>query len=197
MKIRQGHDSAHRTEPAATSGSADSTGRDGRTGDRMSAPATQMPPDAPAPPPSAPTVAPTAGTAGTEHLTAGAAEDAAPSPTTTPTAGTDGSRPAADGTRGSGTTTGTATGTTSGDSKLAERLDHAVGTFVDDPRGAVAEAESVLDEAARRLVAMLEERRRSLHADWHREDGSPSGTEELRVALTRYRDMAHKLLDLA
>ncbi|WP_051951529.1 hypothetical protein [Actinacidiphila yeochonensis] len=80
---------------------------------------------------------------------------------------------------------------------LAERMEHAVGGFVDDPKGAVAEAESVLDEAAARLVRMVEERRTSLHDSWQGHQGSGSDTEELRVALTRIRDMSRKLLDFA
>jgi hypothetical protein len=109
-------------------------------------------------------------------------------------------------TAAAGTTTGTSgeTGTSggtgagpSGGSDLAARMDHAIGGFVDDPKGAVSEAESVLDEAAQRLVRMVEDRRASLHESWQGADGSGAGTEELRVALTRIRDMARHLLDFA
>jgi hypothetical protein len=72
-------------------------------------------------------------------------------------------------------------------------MEHAVGGFVDDPRGAVREAEAVLDEAAQRLARMLEQRRASLRASVH--GASEPDTEELRVALTHYRDMTRRLLD--
>ncbi|WP_328463585.1 hypothetical protein [Streptomyces sp. NBC_00448] len=85
--------------------------------------------------------------------------------------------------------------TPAGDGGLSERMEHAVGGFVDDPRGAVREAETVLDEAAQRLTRMLEQRRESLRASVH--GVSEPDTEELRIALTHYRDMTRKLLDFA
>ena len=76
-------------------------------------------------------------------------------------------------------------------------MEHAVGSFVDDPRGSVREADAVLDETVRRLTRMLEERRTKLRDSWHDGDGDALGTEELRVALTRYRDMARQLMDVS
>ncbi|SEF50320.1 hypothetical protein SAMN05216223_101142 [Actinacidiphila yanglinensis] len=76
------------------------------------------------------------------------------------------------------------------DDGLSERMDHAVGEFVDDPRAAVREAEAVLDEAGRRFTRMLEQMRADAHGK------AEPDTEELRLALTRYRDMTRKLLDL-
>jgi hypothetical protein len=76
-------------------------------------------------------------------------------------------------------------------------MEQAVGGFVDDPRGAVREAESVLDEAAKQLTRKLEEQRKSLRDSWHGDKESDGDTEELRVALTHYRDMTRKLLDFA
>jgi hypothetical protein len=81
--------------------------------------------------------------------------------------------------------------------RLGRRLDRAVGGFVDDPRRAVHEADAVLAEAATRLARLLEERRRALRADWHADGPAPAGTEELRVALTHYRDMTRQLLTVA
>jgi hypothetical protein len=73
-------------------------------------------------------------------------------------------------------------------------MDRAVGGFVDDPKGAVREADAVLDEAARLLARRREELRRG----W---DGSGAGsgadTEQLRLALTRYRDLTRQVIDLA
>lgn len=76
--------------------------------------------------------------------------------------------------------------------RLSRRMERAVGGFVDDPRRAVREADAVLDETATRLARLLDERRDALRASWR--EGEGTGTEELRVALTRYRDMTRKLL---
>jgi hypothetical protein len=80
--------------------------------------------------------------------------------------------------------------------RLSRRMERAVGGFVDDPRRAVREADAVLDEAARRLVRVLEERRSALRGSWHGDNGDKTGTEELRVALTKYRDMTRELLNV-
>lgn len=81
--------------------------------------------------------------------------------------------------------------------RLGRRMERAVGGFVDDPRRAVKEADAVLEEAAERLARLLADRRRTLRASWHAEDGGRADTEELRVALTRYRDMTRQLLTVA
>lgn len=103
-------------------------------------------------------------------------------------------------TTATGTTTSAATGTGGGPGddlgQLNRRMERAIGDFVDDPRRAVREADAVLDEAAKRLTRMLEERRTSLRGTWHDDNGSKVGTEELRVALTHYRDMTRRLLNV-
>jgi hypothetical protein len=76
-------------------------------------------------------------------------------------------------------------------------MERAVGGFVDDPRRAVREADAVLDEATRRLTRVLEERRNALRGSWHADDGAKTGTEELRVALAKYRDMTRELLNVS
>jgi hypothetical protein len=80
---------------------------------------------------------------------------------------------------------------------LNRRMERAVGGFVDDPRRAVREADAVLDEAVRRLTRMMEERRDSLRGSWRGDNGDKTGTEELRVALTRYRDLTRELLSVS
>jgi hypothetical protein len=80
--------------------------------------------------------------------------------------------------------------------RLSRRMERAVGGFVDDPRRAVREADAVLDEATRRLARVLEERRNTLRDSWHGDNAARTGTEELRVALTRYRDMTRHLLNV-
>lgn len=87
-----------------------------------------------------------------------------------------------------------ATGGTEEVDRLGRRMDRAVGGFVDDPRRSVREADAVLDEAAARLTRLLEERRSTLRGSWHGDNGERTGTEELRIALTKYRDMTRQLL---
>ena len=78
--------------------------------------------------------------------------------------------------------------------RLNRRLERAIGGFVDDPRRAVREADAVLDETTARLTRLLDEQRHALRESWHGDHGSRSGTEELRVALTGYRDITRQLL---
>ncbi|MFF7209139.1 hypothetical protein ACFZAU_01220 [Streptomyces sp. NPDC008238] len=78
--------------------------------------------------------------------------------------------------------------------KLRQRLQHAVGGFVDEPRHAVEEADEVLGEATERLIGELRGRREELRTGW-RADGHDGGdTEKLRVALQGYRDLVDRVL---
>ncbi|WAL75528.1 hypothetical protein OU787_30785 [Kitasatospora sp. YST-16] len=87
-------------------------------------------------------------------------------------------------------------------SRLTGRLEHAVGSFVDDPGRAVQEADEALDETVRRLTDGLHERRTALREAWHADgDGShrndpddPARTEELRLSLRAYRELLQHLL---
>ncbi|MBS2533640.1 hypothetical protein KGQ20_12750 [Catenulispora sp. NF23] len=56
--------------------------------------------------------------------------------------------------------------------------------FVEDPPQSVRDADQLIDEIAAALLEAFQARRTDLAADW--QDGSP-GTEELRLALRRYR----------
>lgn len=80
--------------------------------------------------------------------------------------------------------------------RLDERLHHALAHFVDEPRGSVEEADAVLGEAGKQLVASLEERRRALREHWHRdpETAGQADTEELRQTLRDYREVTRRLL---
>jgi hypothetical protein len=64
-------------------------------------------------------------------------------------------------------------------------------SFVDDPRGSVAEAAALVDHAAQALAGALRQRQRRLRESWDTADGAADGaspgTEELRVAMQRYR----------
>ncbi|MET9516464.1 hypothetical protein [Streptomyces sp. NPDC002994] len=79
--------------------------------------------------------------------------------------------------------------------KLALRLQQAVNTFVDGPRRAVEEADSVFEEAARCLTDALADRSGSLRSTWAGTDRETEAeTEELRVALRTYREATERLL---
>jgi hypothetical protein len=84
--------------------------------------------------------------------------------------------------------------------KLAQRLQQAVTGFVDGPRSAVEEADHVLEEVASRFTEAVTRRRRTLRMSWQTENGdegkpatSPD-TEQLRLALRDYRELAERLL---
>ena len=74
--------------------------------------------------------------------------------------------------------------------KLDLRLRQAVSGFVDGPRDAVEEADHVVEEIAGRFTEALTRRRRTLRMSW--QDGED--TEQLRLALRDYRNLAERLL---
>ncbi|MGV9253989.1 hypothetical protein [Streptomyces sp. NPDC003697] len=80
------------------------------------------------------------------------------------------------------------------------RLRRAVTGFVDAPRGAVEEADRVVDELADRLAEALTRRRRTLREAWQSADSGTSATtpdtERLRLALRDYRELADRLLHI-
>ena|GEM_PF-2084611 len=85
--------------------------------------------------------------------------------------------------------------------KLQLRLRHAVAGFVDGPREAVVEADEVVEEIAGRFVEAVTRRRRTLRMSWQDGDedernakGSHPDTEQLRLALRDYRELAERLL---
>ncbi|MEU4096250.1 hypothetical protein [Streptomyces sp. NPDC026673] len=80
--------------------------------------------------------------------------------------------------------------------KLQQRLQHAVGGFVDEPRHAVEEADEVLGEATDRLVEELRGRRDELRSGWRAGGHDDTDTERLRVALRGYRDLVDRVLQV-
>jgi hypothetical protein len=64
--------------------------------------------------------------------------------------------------------------------------------FVDEPRTSVAQADALVAELMQRLAAGFSEERQRLEAQWDR--GDDVSTEDLRVALTRYRSFFDRLL---
>ncbi|MFI9647762.1 hypothetical protein ACIHAA_15885 [Streptomyces sp. NPDC052040] len=83
--------------------------------------------------------------------------------------------------------------------RFAERLRHAIGEFVDEPRDAVEEADQVAQEVVARLSEAVASRRRTLKASCQGSgDETPAGadTEQLRLALRDYRVTVERLLNL-
>ncbi|WEH18357.1 hypothetical protein [Streptomyces sp. VNUA24] len=82
--------------------------------------------------------------------------------------------------------------------KLATRLQHAVGGFVDEPRSAVEEADQVLEEVTARFTDAMTRRRRTLRTSWETSAGDrgSTDTEQLRLALRDYRELTERLLRL-
>lgn len=77
--------------------------------------------------------------------------------------------------------------------ELSQRMRQAVTDFVESPRRAVEEADSTFDRIVSGLTDALTERRRALRAGWQEQD-TEAQTEELRIALQRYRDLSEQLL---
>ncbi|MFJ5528731.1 hypothetical protein [Streptomyces sp. NPDC093261] len=83
--------------------------------------------------------------------------------------------------------------------RFAQRLQHAIGEFVDEPRDAVQEADRVAQEVVARLSEAVASRRRTLKASWQDAgDDAHAGadTEQLRLALRDYRVTVERLLNL-
>ncbi len=89
--------------------------------------------------------------------------------------------------------------------RLSAQLRQAVAGFVDRPRDAVEEADLVLREITERLTDALTERRRGLARNWKtpasgdpgKGDTAPAAdTEQLRLALRDYRELAERLLSV-
>jgi hypothetical protein len=64
--------------------------------------------------------------------------------------------------------------------------------FVDEPRACVAQADSLVSDLMQRLTAGFSNERTKLEQQWDR--GDDVSTEELRVALMRYRAFFERLL---
>jgi hypothetical protein len=82
--------------------------------------------------------------------------------------------------------------------EVAERLrgewTDVQASFVDEPRTAVQRADELVAFAIKQIADTFAGERSNLEAQWDRE-GDVS-TEDLRVALTRYRSFFHRLLSM-
>jgi hypothetical protein len=66
--------------------------------------------------------------------------------------------------------------------------------FVDEPRRAVEQADGLVASAMKRLAEVFAEERSKLEQQWDR--GDNVSTEDLRIALQRYRSFFHRLLSI-
>ena len=66
--------------------------------------------------------------------------------------------------------------------------------FVDEPRRAVQDADALVETAMKRLSEIFTDERNKLEHEWDR--GDNVSTEDLRVALRRYRSFFDRLLSV-
>jgi hypothetical protein len=66
--------------------------------------------------------------------------------------------------------------------------------FVDQPRAAVEQADALVSQVVTRLTEVFTRERSTLEGQWTK--GDDVSTEDLRIALTRYRSFFHRLLSL-
>jgi hypothetical protein len=67
-------------------------------------------------------------------------------------------------------------------------------SFVDEPQGSVQKADALVSDLVERLTAGFAEARTGLEEQW--KQGEEASTEDLRVALTRYRAFFQRLLEV-
>jgi hypothetical protein len=78
--------------------------------------------------------------------------------------------------------------------ELRERWNGVQAAFVDEPRKAVEQADGLVASAMKRLAEVFAEERARLEKQWDR--GDDVSTEDLRIALQRYRSFFQRLLSI-
>jgi hypothetical protein len=79
-------------------------------------------------------------------------------------------------------------------SELRREWDQIQTGFVDEPRLAVEKADELVASAMKRLAEVFASERSNLESQWDR--GDDVSTEDLRVALQRYRSFFDRLLSV-
>ena len=77
---------------------------------------------------------------------------------------------------------------------LRDRWDRIQTGFVDEPRAAVQQADELVNSAVQRLTEGFAEARTGLERQWDR--GTEVSTEDLRIALQKYRAFFQRLLEV-
>jgi hypothetical protein len=72
------------------------------------------------------------------------------------------------------------------------RWDEVQARFVDDPRGTVKDADALVNDVMKQLTQTFTDERSSLESQWT--EGKDASTEDLRVAMQRYRSFFARLL---
>ncbi len=78
--------------------------------------------------------------------------------------------------------------------QLRQRWTDIQASFVDEPRQAVQEADGLVAQVIKQLADNFADTRSNMEAQWSR--GDNVSTEDLRVALRRYRSFFDRLLSL-
>jgi hypothetical protein len=76
--------------------------------------------------------------------------------------------------------------------RFTTRWEEIQASFVDEPRDSVAQADALVADLMQRLAAGFSAERERLEGQW--DSGDDVSTEDLRVALTRYRSFFDRLL---
>jgi hypothetical protein len=77
-------------------------------------------------------------------------------------------------------------------SRLRSRWDDVQAAFVDDPKDCVQKADALVAQVVEQLTRGFSDARARLEDQWAR--GEEASTEDLRLALKRYRDFFQRLL---
>jgi hypothetical protein len=78
--------------------------------------------------------------------------------------------------------------------ELQRRLTDVQARFVDDPKAAVKSADGLVDEVIRDLSTLFSDERSKLERQW--DNDADVSTEDLRVAIRRYRAFFERLLSI-
>lgn len=78
--------------------------------------------------------------------------------------------------------------------ELEQRWAEIQARFVDEPRGAVEEANALVDDLMNRLMSSFSEERSRLEGQWDR--GDDVTTEDFRTVLQKYRAFFGRLLEI-
>ena len=76
--------------------------------------------------------------------------------------------------------------------QLLERWDQIQSSFVDEPQHSVEEADVLVTDLMQRVTASFSSARQRLEDQWSK--GDDASTEDLRIALTKYRSFFDRLL---
>ena len=77
---------------------------------------------------------------------------------------------------------------------LRSRWESIQTGFVDSPRTAVQQADELVASAIKQLAERFTDERNNLERQW--DSGDQVNTEDLRIALTKYRTFFHKLMSV-